>query len=124
MTKSAALQAFFSGFGLNAWPETSVPTGAEAPDFPYITYEGSTTADFDEIEVSASLWYRETSWKRINAKAEEISSAIDGCYILRCDDGAILVRRGNPFSQNIDDPSDNIIKHKILTFEMKFVTIH
>ena len=122
MTKAAALYNFFSQFGLNAWPNVSVPTGDDAPDFPYLTYELSTSADLDKIMVSASLWYRETTWTRANAKAEQISAAIGQAYTLDCDDGGMIIRRATPFSQSMDDPNDNLIKRKLLNFEITFCT--
>lgn len=39
MTKAAALHSFFSGFGLTAYEENSVPDDAV---FPYITYSLTT----------------------------------------------------------------------------------
>lgn len=122
MTKAAALYTFFSQFGLNVWPENSVPTGDDAPNFPYLTYEVTTSADLDKVLVSASLWYRETAWTRINAKADQISAAIGGAYALECDDGGMIIRRGTPFAQSMDDPNDNLIKRKLLNIEITFCT--
>ena len=122
MTKAATLYMFFTQFGLNVWPEISVPTGDDAPDFPYLTYEVTTSADLDKVLVSASLWYRETTWTRINAKADVISSTVGGAYALDCDDGGMIIRRGTPFAQSMDDPNDNLIKRKVLSFEITFCT--
>lgn len=122
MTKNAAIQAFFSGFGLNAYPSTSVPTGDDAPDFPYITYTVSTDAAMGRVAVQASLWYRSSSWVAINAKVDAISKEIGAGVVIGCDDGAIIIRRGTPWAQPMGDDSDNMIKRKILSFEFLYAT--
>jgi len=122
MTKAATLHAFFAQFGLNAWPEISVPTGDDAPSFPYLTYEVLTGDELDKVLVHASLWYRETEWIRINAKTEQISSTIGQAYTMECDDGGLVIRRGTPFAQSMGDPNDNLIKRKLLNIEIMFCT--
>ena len=122
MTKAAALYQFWSGFGLTAYEENSVPTGDGAPAFPYLTYELITSGELDRIQGSASLWYRGTSWTAANAKVEEISEMIGGCKVLPCDGGGIVVRKGTPFAQSMGDSTDNLIKRKILSLEIAFIT--
>lgn len=122
MNKHAAIQSFFSGFGLNAYPSTSVPTGSDAPSFPYLTYTVSTDCELGRVAVTASLWYRSTSWTALNAKVEQISRAVGTRTVIECDDGAIIVRRGNPWAQPMGDDSDNMIKRKILAFEFLYAT--
>ena len=123
MTKAAAIYQFWSGFGLNAYEETAVPTGEDAPEFPYITYSLVTDSFGGEVAMSASLWYRSTSWTDINAKTEEISTAIGmGGKILPIDGGAIWLKRGQPFAQNMSDPSDEMIRRKYLNITAEFIT--
>lgn len=122
MTKAAALHAFFEQFSLNVWPENSVPSGDETPNFPYLTYQLVTSSDLDKVLISASLWYRETTWTRINAKTEEISRAIGGAHTIACDDGGMILRRGTPFSQPVDEPSDDLVKRKALNIEVTYCT--
>lgn len=120
MTKAAAIYQFWSGFGLTAYEENTVPTDAA---FPYITYQ-LVTDNFDrEIPLTASLWYRSESWTAINAKTEEISQKISrGGKIISCDSGAIWLKRGRPFAQNMGDESDNLIKRKYLNITAEFIT--
>ena len=73
MTKAAAIYQFWSGFGLTAYEENTVPTDAA---FPYITYQLVTDSFEREIPLTASIWYRSESWTAINAKTEEISRKI------------------------------------------------
>lgn len=123
MTKAAAIQGFWESFGLTAYEENAVPTGDGAPEFPYITYEFISDSFGADIALTGSLWYRSTSWVAANAKAEEISRYIGrGGVMLSCDDGAIWIRRGSPFAQNMGDDSDDKIKRKYINLTAEFVT--
>lgn len=122
MTKDAVIQSFFESFGLNAYPATSVPTGSDAPNFPYITYNAPTDSDLERTAVSASVWYRTTNWTQLNSKVRQISEIVGQGKVLKCDDGAIVIRKSTPFSQPLGDDSDNMIKRKVLTFEFLFAT--
>ena len=120
MTKSAAIYQFWNSFGLTAYEENTVPDDAV---FPYITYQLVTDSFDREIQLSASLWYRSESWTGINAKTEEISQRISrGGKIISCDGGAIWLKRGQPFAQNMGDESDNLIKRKYLNITAEFMT--
>lgn len=120
MTKAAAIYQFWSGFGLTAYEENTVPHDAV---FPYITYQLVTDSFGLEIQITASLWYRSESWTAINAKAEEISQTISrGGKIIPCDGGAIWMKRGQPFAQNMGDESDDLIKRKYLNITAEFMT--
>ena len=120
MTKAAAIYQFWSGFGLTAYEENTVPTDAT---FPYITYQLVTDSFDSEIPLTASLWYRSESWTDINAKTEEISQKISrGGKIISCDGGAIWMKRGQPFAQNMGDESDDLIKRKYLNITAEFLT--
>ena len=120
MTKAAAIYQFWSGFGLTAYEENTVPDDAA---FPYITYQLVTDSFDREISLTASLWYRSESWTGINAKTEEISQRISrGGKIIPCDGGAIWLKRGQPFAQSMGDESDNLIKRKYLNITAEFMT--
>lgn len=120
MTKAAAIYQFWNSFGLTAYEENTVPTDA---DFPYITYQLVTDSFDRDVAATASLWYRGESWTAINAKTEEISQKIShGGKIIPCDGGAIWLKRGQPFAQNMGDESDNLIKRKYLNITAEFMT--
>ena len=120
MTKSAAIYQFWNSFGLTAYEENSVPDDAA---FPYITYQLVTDSFDREIPLTASIWYRSESWTGINAKTEEISQKISrGGKIIPCDGGAIWLKRGQPFAQNMVDKSDDLIKRKYLNITAEFMT--
>lgn len=120
MTKAAAIYQFWNSFGLTAYEENTVPTDAA---FPYITYQLVTDSFDHEVPITASLWYRSESWNAINAKTEEISQKISrGGKIIACDDGAIWLKRGQPFAQSMGDESDDLIKRKYLNITAEFMT--
>ena len=120
MTKAAAIYRSWSGFGLTAYEENTVPEDAA---FPYITYQLVTDSFDREVAATASLWYRGESWTAINAKTEEISAHIGlGGKIIKCDGGRIWIKRGQPFAQNMGDESDDLIKRKYLNLTFEFMT--
>ena len=120
MTKAAAIYQFWNSFGVTAYEENTVPGDAT---FPYITYQLVTDSFDREIPLTASLWYRSESWTDINSKTEEISQKISrGGKIIPCDGGAIWLKRGQPFAQNMRDESDDLIKRKYLNITAEFIT--
>ena len=123
MTKAATIYDFWNSFGMTGFEENTVPTGEDAPEFPYITYQLVTDSLGNEVAMTASLWYRDSSWIEANAKTDEISKAIGrGGVILDCYDGVIWIKRGVPFAQNMSDESDNLIKRKYLNITAEFIT--
>ena len=122
MTKAAAIYQFWSGFGLTAYEENTVPEDAA---FPYVTYQLVTDSFDREVAATASLWYRGESWTAINAKTEEIAQHIGlGGKIIKCDGGRIWIKRGQPFAQNMGDESDDLIKRKYLNVNIEYFTAH
>lgn len=123
MTKTEALHTFFSGFGIDAYAATSVPNDVMLP---YLTYEAKTAALADgEVSLSVNLWYYTDSEKVPNAKADEIGKAIGaGGVMLRCDDGAIWLKRGSPFCQAMPVQSDSAIKHRYLNITAEYITLN
>lgn len=108
MLKNCAeiLHDFWSGFGLKAYDENTVP---DRTAFPYITYNVSIGRFDDTLTMSASIWYRSTSWKEISEKAEQIREVLeDGGRYIVTDKGAIWLKMGVPFAQRMSDEDDNI----------------
>ena len=123
MTKEAALHNFWSMFGLPAYEENAVPTGKDGATFPYITYQVVTDSFGSEVALTASVWYRGTSWVEANAKTEEISRAISrGGKTIPVDGGVLWLKRGTPFSQSMGDETDDLIKRKYLNITAEFLT--
>ena len=102
--KTQALYNFFRGFELPAYEENTVPTGANAPELPYITYATATSGFDDNVQISASLWYKGYSWADADRKAAEISDALaHGGKMIPYTGGALWIRRGTPFAQHMAD---------------------
>lgn len=122
MTKTAALQSFFSSFGISAYPSSSVPDDVT---FPYLTYDLITGAWGDEqVAITVNLWFYTESEAIPNAKAEEISKKIGlGGVNVACDDGTIWLKRGSPWCQSISDDTDKTIKRRYINVTAEFLTI-
>lgn len=121
MTKTAALQAFFEGFGIPTYPSSAVPAKAEMP---YLTYEAKTASlgDGDQA-ITVNLWYWTETEAAPNAKAQEISEKIGrGGITITCDGGLIWIKRGSPFCQAIVDTSDTTIKRRYINISAEFLT--
>ena len=107
--KTQALYNFFSGFELPAYEENTVPTGANVPALPYITYATATSGFDNDVQISASLWYKGYSWEGADRKAAEINAALaNGGKMIPYTGGALWIRRGTPFAQHMADENDTI----------------
>ena len=120
MTKDEAIYSFYSGFSLPAYDENTVPEGSALP---YITYSVSTDSIGNMVILSASLWYRSTSWAAIQDKADEIAAAIGyGGKIIKIDNGYLWLTKGSPFAQRMSEPSDNMVRRMALNLNAEFLT--
>ena len=119
MTKEQALYQFFSGFGLKAYPISSVP---EDVIFPYLTYENVIGCFGDQVAVTVNLWYHTDSERVLNANAEEIAEKIGrGGIQIAYDTGSIWIRRGTPWSTGLSDESDAKIKRRMLNIVIEYM---
>ena len=122
MDKEQAIYSFWSGFGIDAYEENSVPDDAEMP---YITYAPQTGSIDDPVILTGSIWYRSTSWKNVSRKAQEIAEATGrGYYINKVDGGYLMITQGSPFSQHIPDPSDDMIRRIYINLNAEFLTAY
>lgn len=121
MNKVQALHSFFSSFDLPAYEENSVPDDIS---FPYITYALNTGYALERISLAFSLWYRSKSQEGINLKTAEIAQTIGLKKVLPCDEGGIIIYPGTPFAQGMSDPSDPLIKRKLINLEVEYVTTY
>lgn len=119
MNKEQAVHSFFSSFKIPAYEENSVPENAT---FPRLTYEVITDSFRSVVGVSASLWYRDSSWSKITEKLHQIERRINSGYFVKYDDGAILIQKGSPFAQNLADESDKNIKRKLMNFNFEYIS--
>lgn len=121
MTKAAALYKFFSGFGMPAYPSSSVPDDAI---FPYLTYDLVTNSWGGEpVSLTVNLWFYTESEAVPNAKAMELSKAIGlGGVILPCEDGYVWLRRGDPWCQSLSDETSPTIKRRYINVTAEYLT--
>lgn len=120
MDKYQVLHKFWSSFKLKAYDETSVPTDAQLP---YITFE-SGIDDFNNVMgLTASLWYRSTSWAEVTEKCKEIEKFIGrgGCLI-QYDEGAMWIAKANPWAQHMTDSNDDMIRRIVLNTQVEFLS--
>lgn len=126
MTKEAALYNFWSGFEIPAYEENTVFAMAEAgkvPAFPYLTYEVRTGSYGAVMPLTATLWYRSTTWTGINAKKAEIAARLEiGGIAVGCDDGFVRLYRSDNFASNLGDPSDDMVKKVVMNYTAEFFT--
>lgn len=121
--KEQTLQTLWSSFGLTAYDESTVPTGKNAPAFPYITYSVAVDSIGNSVPLTASLWYRSSSWKAATEKSEQIGADIGlGGKLLHYDGGALWIKRGTPFAQRMADDSDDMIRRVYLNIEAEFIS--
>ena len=119
MNKIQALHSFWSGFGLPAYDENSVPDNAQLP---YITYEVTSDSFGNTIAQSASLWYRESSWANITEKEEQIADFITrGGRMVKYDGGSIWIQKAYPWAQRMAEPSDEMIRRIVLNIQVEYL---
>lgn len=100
-----ALKQFYSGFGLPAYTETTVPDDVQLP---YITYSLTETEPLESGTHYARVWYKATSNAALLAKADEIKSAIGNGVRIDCDGGYVVIRPQTPFIQlMVDEEPEN-----------------
>jgi len=122
MTKEEALFSFWSGFGLPAYDELTVPKDAELP---YITYESITDSLGFTADMSGSIWYRSTDWSDIDSKKDEIAASIGyGHKIIKIDDGYMYITKGTPFAQRMSDDTDDMIRRVLVNLNVEYLTAH
>lgn len=120
MTKDEAIYSFYSGFSLPAYDENTVPEGSALP---YITYSVSIDSIGNIVILSASLWYRSTSWGAIQDKADEIAADLGyGGKIIKIDNGYLWLVKGSPFAQRMSEPSDKMVRRIIININAEFLT--
>ena len=121
MDKEQAIQDFWSGFGIPAYDENTVPDGEQMP---YITYNVSTGALGDALILSASVWYHSTSWQDVTQKVHEIAEYIGqgGHRIKAIDGGYLFITQGTPFAQRMADPTDAMIRRIYINTNAEFFT--
>ena len=123
MDKGQALHQFWSSFSLTAYDEQSDYDTAHDLPSNYITYEVQTGNIGDPVALTASLWYRSSSWAEISQKADEIAAYIGyGGRVLPVNGGYIWVKLNQPFAQRMAVDQDESIRRIILNITVDYLT--
>lgn len=125
-SKEKALHAFWSSFGLPAYDQYTVPTGEEAPEFPYITYTVQTDSIGSTVSIEGDLWYYGTSWNEISAKADEIAQRLQNMHppTIQLDHGRLFLNPGTPFAQRMSDPDNDMVRRIYLNLTAEYFTAY
>lgn len=119
MDKLQAYNSFWNSFALTAYNEASVPSDAVMP---YITYECMADGFDRSVALTASVWYRSTSWAEPVAKTKEIEQAITrGGVLVTYDGGAFWIRKASPWMIQMSDDLDDSVRRTILNVEVEFI---
>lgn len=120
MDKYEALYSFYSGFGIPAYEENSVPDDAKMP---YIAYEVITGSyDAENIALSCQIFFKDTSLAAIDRITEKLSGELSGGKKIPCDTGYIVLYRGSPFAQNTST-GDKSVKSKYVNITADYITL-
>jgi hypothetical protein len=132
MNKEQAYSEFWSGFGVLAWEENSMPddktiqslidAGVAEAKYPYIAYQVIIDDLGHPVYPTASIYDRSTSWKRADELANDISEAIQNTNTIKLDNGRMFITKGSPFMQHQLESEDMNIRRVILNLGVEFFT--
>ena len=120
MNKAQTINAFWSSFGIPAYDMYTVPNDAQMH---HITYEYVEDNFDNTVILSASIWYKSTSWLGVSGKAAEIAEYIGNGKILKTDEGYIYIARGTPFIQRLSD-TDDTIRRIYINLQVEYMTLN
>lgn len=127
MTREQAIFDFWNSFNIPAFEENSVPTGENAPAYPYITYQLVIDNFGSQVQTSASVYDRDkdnySALFQVLQKTAEIRRKISrGGIMLAFDDGAVWLKPNAPFSQIMGDSEDNAVRRAYLNMTAEFIS--
>ena len=93
---AAALKAFFSGFGLPAYQNGTVPDDVELP---YISYSNAEPEWNQKASLYAQVWDRTKSNEGIMRKADQITAAIGESRRIPLEGGYLVIWPETPLIQ-------------------------
>lgn len=123
MNRYQAIQQFLESFDIPAYVESSVPSEAE---YPYLTYTLPENDNMGgEVSMNVNVWYYTDTETKPNQKVFEIAKAIGyGGKLITFDDGAVWLKKGSPWVQNIPSESNNKIKHRYLNVDLEYLVMN
>ena len=97
---AAALKTFFSGFGLNAYQENTVPSDAAMP---YITFSLNVPEWNQKASNYARVWDKTRSNTGLIKKADQITAAIGEMKSIAFEGGYLVIWPETPLTQILVD---------------------
>ena len=132
MNKQQAYNSFWSGFGVLAFEENSVPddtviqalidSGVAKSKYPYITYQVLVDDLNSTVYPTASIWDKSSSWETADLLSNDISEFISTMGTIRLDNGRMFIVKGSPFAQHYAEEEDLSIRRIILNIGVEFFT--
>lgn len=128
MTREQAIFDFWNSFNIPAFEENSVPTGEDAPAYPYITYQLVIDNFGSQVQTSASVYDRDkdnySALFHVLEKTAEIRKKISrGGIMLAFDSGVVWLKPNTPFSQIMGDSEDNAVRRAYLNMTAEFISV-
>ena len=126
MNKAQAIHQFWSGFGIPAWDENTVPDDPEIRGEKYIAYNVSTGSLDDVMNLSGKIWdTNSNTWEYGEKKAEEIAEYIATMNppTIKIDKGRLYITEGRPFSQRIPNPNE-YVRGVLINIQAEFLTAY
>lgn len=104
----AALHGFFGGFDIPVFLESQVDSGQ---DLPYLTYDPVIPGGWNESAAfHGRVWYPSAGGNvPLLQKVDEISAALEDGLTIPVEGGAILLQKGSPWAQSMDNPPEGYL---------------
>lgn len=104
----AALNGFFAGVDIPVFLESQVDSGQ---DLPYLTYDPVIPGGWNESATfHGRVWYPSNGGNiPLLQKVDEIGAALEDGLIITVEGGAILLQRGSPWAQSMDNPPEGYL---------------
>lgn len=119
-SKQGAIASWLGSFGMPAYSARAVPPDATLPYLTFSSVDGAW--GYGEQNVSVDVWERTESEVAINARVEAMGRALGiGGVILRCEGGAVWLKRGAPFA-NATDSGEDGVKRRTVNVSAEFIT--
>lgn len=111
-----ALDTFFNGFGIPVYLEDNI---LPAASLPYLTYKPVVPGSWnEEASFHARLWYPSSAGRLPVIQTEDkISAALAGGLTIECEGGAILLRKGVPWANPLNNQPEGYLC-EYLNFEI------
>lgn len=112
-----AYNKFFNDICL-AFQENNVPSGTIMP---YITYQMIDTDNREKSTMQVNVWSKSSSYKELYSIVDKIENSIGEGALINFGEGrgGIILHKGLPFAQNINDPDSPTIKRAIINLEVQ-----